>query len=74
MESLEFDTVQRDRSVNGAPTTAIERPRNAANTAREWVKDIEVWQTFDATRALRDNMKKLLTRVVGNGTTGKSRL
>jgi hypothetical protein len=35
VENLELDTGQRDRSVNVVPTTAIERPRNAANTPRE---------------------------------------
>jgi len=38
VENLEFDTSQRDGSVNVAATTPIERPKMAANTPREWPK------------------------------------
>jgi len=49
VENIELDIGQRDRSVNLAPTTAIERPKNAANApAGADTRPIEPGKSLDA--------------------------
>jgi hypothetical protein len=49
MENLELDTGQHDRSVNIAPMTAIEQPKNAANApGGAATRPIEAEKTLDA--------------------------